>query len=441
MKPNTNTSKDSATLLLVDDDPLNLKVFGEFLSEFYNVLVSTSGERALSLVKNSGKPDLILLDVMMPDMDGYQVIQALKSDPSTKDIPVIFVTALSQDTDEQQGLQLGAVDYIYKPCNLSILLSRVKMQLELQKSRTFLQDQKAFLEAELERRHQENEQVHLQLLQSEKLAAIGQLAAGIAHEINNPIGFVNSNLNTLADYIDDLFLVLDAYQTLDDSQTVPEETLRTINELKQQKDINFLRNDIPALIGESQDGLSRVRNIIRSLKDFSRVDNNEWELSDINRGLDTTLNIIWNELKYHCTVHKDYGELPAVYCQLSQLNQVFMNLLINAAQAIKGKGDITIRTLRSGQEAWIEITDTGEGIEPQHINRLFEPFFTTKPVGKGTGLGLPISQNIVKAHGGRIEVNSVVGEGTTFRVILPIQTADEKDPTGQANSPANVVSQ
>ncbi|MDD2759943.1 MAG: response regulator [Methylomonas sp.] len=412
---------DSATLLLVDDEPINIKVFGAFLSEYFDVLVSTSGEHALQLAKGNNKPDLILLDVMMPGMDGYQVIARLKADPDTHDIPVVFVTALSDDADEERGLKLGAVDYIYKPCNLSILLARVRIQLELQRSRVWLEDQNAFLEAELERRQQENQQVQLQLLQSEKLAAIGQLAAGVAHEINNPVGFVNSNLNTLKTYIGDLLGVLDTYQKLAGDPKQVEQARQEIQKLRQQKDIDFLCKDIPDLIDESLDGLSRVRNIVASLKDFSHVGDNKWEMADIHQGLDSTLNIIWNELKYHCTVTKDYGDLPPVYCQISQLNQVFMNLLINAAQAIKGKGEISIRTWQTGREVNIEISDTGEGVAPEHLNRLFEPFFTTKPVGKGTGLGLPISQNIAKAHGGRIEVASIVGQGTTFRVVLPIE--------------------
>ncbi|GAB4271877.1 MAG: hypothetical protein Kow0065_21340 [Methylomicrobium sp.] len=383
----TRAASQTVTLLLVDDEPLNIKVFGKFLSEYFNVLVSTSGEYALKLVKGDNKPDLILLDVMMPDMDGYQVIKVLKDDPDTQDIPVVFLTALSDDADEERGLALGAADYIYKPCSLSILLAKVRIQLELQKSRAWLQDQNAFLEAELARRQQENQLVHLQLLQSEKLAAIGQLAAGIAHEINNPIGFVNSNLNTLNGYVEDLFKVLDAYQTLEHPDVVSDEAIRAVRLLREQKDIDFLRDDMPALINESLDGLARVRTIIRSLKDFSRVGDTTWEAADINQGIDSTLNIIWNELKYHCTIHKDYGDLPAVYCQISQLNQVFMNLLVNAGQAIQEKGDITIRTRQVGQEVWVEISDTGQGIEPQYINRLFEPFLRRSRSEKGPDWG------------------------------------------------------
>ena len=417
-----------STLLLVDDDSVNLTVFGQFLMPHYTVLVATSGLRGLQLARAEPKPDLILLDVMMPEMDGYQVLEQLKADPETRDIPVIFLTALSADSDEERGFELGAVDYIYKPCHLSILLARVRIQLELKKSRDWLKHQNDYLEAEVERRHQENQQVHLQLLQSEKLAAIGQLAAGIAHEINNPIGFVNSNLNTLNGYIDDLFAMLDGYDGLIAGLGPEAEDLRrNLRQLKQQRDLDYLRGDIPQLIAESREGLSRVKGIIQDLKDFSHADEHKWEVADLHRGLDSTLNIIWNELKYHCTVHKEYGEIPRIYCMPSQLNQVFMNLLVNAAQAITDKGDIRITTGHGQGEVWVEIADSGQGIAPELLNRLFEPFFTTKPVGKGTGLGLSISQNIVSKHGGRIDVSSEVGKGSVFRICLPERTSAEAE--------------
>lgn len=341
MDPDKQSAERQATILLVDDESINLSVFGQFLAPYYQVLVATSGQRALQLVRGTPKPDLILLDVMMPGMDGYQVIGQLKANPKTVDIPVIFVTALTSDLEEERGLSLGAVDYIYKPCHLSILLARIKTQLELKNARDWLKDQNAYLEAEVQRRHQENQAVHLQLLQSEKLAAIGQLAAGIAHEINNPIGFVSSNLNTLNGYLRDVFAVLDACGAALDEKPLSDQTLQNLRELKQAKQIDYLRGDIPELIAESREGLSRVRDIIQDLKDFAHADKNDWELGDLHKGLDSTLNIIGNELKYRCTVHKQYGEIPQIYCLPSQLNQVFMNLLINAAQAIESKGDKT----------------------------------------------------------------------------------------------------
>lgn len=295
------------------------------------------------------------------------------------------------------------------------------LKIERKRVRDWLKNQNILLEAELERRQQENQQVQLQLLQSEKLASIGQLAAGIAHEINNPIGFVNSNLNALNHHIADIFEVLNSYESLLEHEPVNPDTVEIIGKLKLQKELDYLKNDIPQLIAESCEGLIRVCNIIQDLKNFSRVDSNDWELVDLHKCLDSTLNILRSELKYRCTIHKVYGDIPLLYCLASQINQVFMNVLVNAAQAIKDQGDITIHTLKSADEVWVEISDSGQGIAPEHIKRIFEPFFTTKPAGKGTGLGLSISQNIVQKHDGRIEIISAVNIGTTFRICLPIQ--------------------
>jgi signal transduction histidine kinase len=267
------------------------------------------------------------------------------------------------------------------------------------------------------------EQAHNQLLQSEKMASIGLLAAGVAHEINNPIGYVSSNLTTLQSYIQDLFLLLDAY---DEACAGVSAECRPpgIAELKARIDVPFLKEDTLSLIRESHQGVQRVKKIIGDLKAFSRSsDEDEWAPADLHAGLESTLNVIWNELKYTCEVKKEYGELPAVECVLSQLNQVFMNLLVNAAQAIGKKGTITIRTGAAGDEVWVEVSDTGCGIPADRLKRIFEPFYTTKPVGKGTGLGLSVSYSIVQRHHGRIDVQSEVGKGTTFRVTVPQRQA------------------
>jgi PAS domain S-box-containing protein len=260
-----------------------------------------------------------------------------------------------------------------------------------------------------------------QLLQSEKLASIGQLAAGVAHELNNPIGFVSSNLNTLDGYLRDLFAIADAYARIeaDASSCCPE--LDAVVKLKQEKDYDFLRADIFQLTEESRDGLSRVAKIVRDLKDFSRAGESAMQWASLHQGLDSTLNIVWNELKYKCTVTKQYGDLPDVWCEPSQLNQVFMNLLVNAGHAIPDKGEITITTGTRDEEVFVSIADTGSGIAPENLTRIFDPFFTTKPVGKGTGLGLSLAYGIIQKHHGRIEVQSNVGQGTTFTVWLPVK--------------------
>ncbi len=277
------------------------------------------------------------------------------------------------------------------------------------------------------------EEAHNQLLQSEKMASIGQLAAGVAHELNNPIGFVRSNLSTLDNYISDLMSILEAYESAASAGEAPALTQQTVVRLKEACDFDFIRQDIGPLMLESRDGLMRVRKIVQDLKSFSHVSEQEWSWADLHAGLDTTLNIVRNELKYKCTIVKDYGELPEVYCIISQLNQVFMNLLVNAGQAIESQGTVTIRTARCGHdEVMVEISDTGKGIAPEHLTRIFDPFFTTKPVGSGTGLGLSLSYGIVQRHHGRIEVDSTPGQGACFRVILPVNAA-AADAAGEAS--------
>lgn len=264
------------------------------------------------------------------------------------------------------------------------------------------------------------EDAHLQLLQSEKMASIGQLAAGVAHEINNPVGYVLSNFGSLENYLRDLMALLDAYERAEPAMDpAAREGVRT---LRAELDIDFVKRDLADLLAESREGVNRVRKIVQDLKDFSRVGaEDEWQWADLHAGLESTLNIVWNELKYKTTVVREYGALPQVHCLPSQLNQVFMNLLVNAAQAIPEKGTITVRTGVQGDEVWVEVEDSGCGIPPDQLSRIFDPFFTTKPVGKGTGLGLSVSYNIVRKHGGRIEVRSEVGKGTAFRVWLPIE--------------------
>ncbi|MDH4568630.1 ATP-binding protein [Pseudomonas sp. BN414] len=257
------------------------------------------------------------------------------------------------------------------------------------------------------------EKANAQLLQSEKLAAIGQLAAGVAHEINNPIGYVFSNLKTLTGYVNDLLRIVDAVDGVG--------SLEELQQLKRSLEYDYIRNDVEALIHESEDGIERVKKIITALKDFSHIEEEAFRAADLHKGFDSTLNLVNNELKYKAEVVREYGELPLVECIPSQINQVVMNLLINAAHAIEGFGRITLRSGQQGDWVWLEVEDDGKGIDPNILNRIYEPFFTTKPVGKGTGLGLALSYNIVQKHSGRIEVVSQPCHGTRFRVWLPRQ--------------------
>lgn len=262
------------------------------------------------------------------------------------------------------------------------------------------------------------EEAHVQLLQSEKLASIGQLAAGVAHEINNPIGFVHANLNTLKRWVQGLLQLISAYDQV--RGQLGEDAQSSLAASRQRADFDYVSDDILPLIDDSLEGSMRVRRIVQDLRDFSRPGSEAWESSDLHAGLESTLNVIHNEIKYKATVVRAYGELPHVECIPSQLNQVFMNLLLNAVQAIPERGVITIGS-RSGN-GWVsvDIADDGIGMPPEVVSRIFDPFFTTKPVGQGTGLGLSVSHSIVKRHGGRIEVITRPGQGTTFVVTLPV---------------------
>jgi len=274
--------------------------------------------------------------------------------------------------------------------------------------------------AELEAMNNQLAGAQNQLLQSEKMASVGQLAAGVAHEINNPIGYVHSNLDSLTGYLRDIFSVLDAYEKLERSLDPPPPGVADVNAIKQQVDLAYLRDDVTSLLAESVEGVTRVEKIVHDLKDFSHVDQAEWQYADLHAGLETTLNVAWHELKYKAEIVKEYGDLPLIECLPSQINQVFLNILVNAAQAMEGRGRITIRTARESDHALVAIADNGKGIDPKHVTRIFEPFFTTKPVGVGTGLGLSVSYGIVQKHGGTIEVQSELGKGTTFTLRLPI---------------------
>ncbi|MDX9993697.1 MAG: ATP-binding protein [Rhodocyclaceae bacterium] len=321
---------------------------------------------------------------------------------------------------------IAAVDAYYRAADEDLALRERSMDAmlkELTERNRSLQREKSEQEALVKKLA--DMQTHL--LQSEKLAALGQLAAGVAHEINNPIGFVNSNLGSLEHYFVKLHRILDHVAAgepmIDALGAEGHAFVAALRQLKEESDYAYLMEDIPALLAESREGVTRVRKIVQDLRDFSRADTRqEWEMANLREGIESTLNIVHNEIKYHADVVLECGDLPRVECIPSQLNQVFMNLLVNAAHAMpEGKrGTITVRCHKVNEEAWIEIADTGVGIARENLQRIFDPFFTTKPIGKGTGLGLSLSYGIVERHHGRIEVQSEQGVGTTFRIILPV---------------------
>jgi|GEM_PF-429955 len=292
----------------------------------------------------------------------------------------------------------------------------------------FLRDISALNQAE-----EEKKRIESQLLQTEKMASIGQLAAGVAHEINNPTGFVSSNLKTLSDYIKDIGDLSQEYRKLvaklDQSSNAVDlgdvlEHVKRITDLETEVDADFVLKDIGELIEESKSGLDRIKKIVQDLKDFAHPGEDKPKFADINQNMDSTINVVWNELKYKTEVTKDYGSLPQVRCYPQLLNQVFVNLLVNAAQSIEERGEIKIRTRADDGHVEIRISDTGCGIPKEKLPRIFDPFFTTKDVGKGTGLGLNVAYNIIEKHHGKIDVKSDVGKGTTFTIRIPTEQSN-----------------
>jgi PAS domain S-box-containing protein len=267
------------------------------------------------------------------------------------------------------------------------------------------------------------------LIQSEKLASVGYLAAGIAHEINNPTAFVSSNLKTAEGYLQEIGSLVATYrQLIGLLKTSSKEALAgdkvqfLLDEIKQAEedaDLDFIMTDLANIFSECREGTDRIQKIVADLRDFAHPGEPERQLTDINQSLDSTINIVWNELKYKAELIKEYGDLPQVDCFAQQINQVFMNLLVNAAHAIEKQGTIHVRTCVQGDNIEVHIIDTGRGIPKQNLSKIFDPFFTTKEIGEGTGLGLSMAYGIIKKHNGKILVESQVGKGTHFTVVLP----------------------
>ena len=301
---------------------------------------------------------------------------------------------------------------------------------ELYFSNEALQDKHRLVKrqkAEIEKAHEALQEAQAQLVQSEKLASVGQLAAGVAHEINNPISFITSNLGTLKSYVKVMKQLITGYRRyLEGAKqgTLQSEILEKMHQLEEEEDIKFVLEDIEGLVSDSIEGSKRIKDIVQGLNSFSRVDDERVSDEDIHEGINTTLKVVANEIKYNCEVIKKFGVLPLVSCNLAQVNQVFMNLMVNAAQAMESKGTITITTRIDGANAVLEFRDNASGIPADKIGSIFDPFFTTKPIGSGTGLGLSISYGIIQRHGGTIEVDSEVGVGTTFSVRLPLNGED-----------------
>jgi signal transduction histidine kinase len=398
-------------VLLAEDEPVSRRLLQRHLESWgHEVAVAADGAEAWRLFEGGTFP-LVLTDWMMPELDGPGLIQRIRSRPGPGYVYIILLTARSQKEDVVVGMEAGADDFVAKPFDRDELRVRVRAgERVVQLEHTLAEQNRALREAQAA------------LVQTEKLASLGQLAAGIAHEINNPVAYVTNNLAVLRRDVTAALAVLDRYRSGRDS--LKPDLVAEVDRMEEALDLPYVRESLPRLCEKSLEGLRRVRDIVKNLRDFARLDEADFKEADLNAALDATVEILRHEIQAKAIqLRRCPGELPPVLCHPGKINQVFLNLLVNAVHACEPGGTIVVRTRAESapQGVVIEVEDNGCGIRPEHLPHLFEPFFTTKPVGQGTGLGLSVSYGIVRDHGGVIEVGSAVGRGSTFRVRLPLR--------------------
>ncbi len=404
-------------LLVVDDEDLVRNMQLTTLSrEGYLCLGAASADEACAHLR--AQPiDLALIDINMPGRSGIQLLQEIKE--LSPDTTILMVTAVDDFETALICMNSGAEDYITKPFNIDQIVLRVRNALE--KKRLFRENQayQKDLEKKVREQAEEIHAAHALALQQERLAAIGHLAAGVAHEINNPIGYIASNLRSLNKYFDKITPYIDALdQALQTNAS--EEIRKELGALRRKSKFDYILEDIPAVIAESLEGTQRMQKIVQNLKSFSRIDDSEQKICNINEIIESAVTITWNEIKYKAALHRNFGELPTIQGYPQQLNQVFVNLLVNASQAIDTTGEIRIRTWQEGPNLFASVADTGCGIPEKVLPRIFEPFFTTKESGTGTGLGMSIAKEILQKHQGEITVETEVGRGANFIVRIPV---------------------
>lgn len=406
-------------LLVVDDEEKVRNLFAQCLRERYSCQTASSAQEALERLRQQAFA-LVITDIQMPGLGGIELLR--KINERYRDTAVIIVSGIDRTQRVIDAVRMGAYDYLLKPCDLDVLELCVERALE---RRTLLRNARKYKEdleirnAELARRKAELERMQAQLVHSEKMASLGQLAAGVAHELNNPAGFILSNVSALPDYLRRLKRILSTY----DGVSLSPADLEVVAAVKSDVDYGRILIDLDSIATDSFSGAERIKGIVQNLRLFSRLDEAELKEVDVHEGIESTIRLL---SQYFTTpsieLRRVYGSLPRISCYAGQLNQVWMNLLVNAAQAIgQSRGEVTIRTSSREHTVDVSVSDTGRGIAPEHINRIFDPFFTTKVVGEGTGLGLSISHGIITRHGGRLTVKSAVGRGTTFNVVIPVR--------------------
>lgn len=405
-------------ILIVDDEEPIRTLFATYLGEAYSCSTAGDAQEALEILSRESFA-LVLLDIQMPGLGGVELLRKIVE--LYPDTAAIMISGVDRTQRVIDAIRVGASDYLIKPCDLDVLSLCVERTLErrllLRNARRYKKDLEA---RNLELAEQKAELVRLQaqILHAEKMSSLGVLAAGVAHELNNPAGFIQSNVAVLNEYVERLKRCLLAYDAL----SLPADAAADLNRIKQQIDYDNIMNDLVPMLSDCAMGADRICEVVNNLRLFSRLDEAEIKQVDLNEGIEATVRLLSRYYKSgNLTLRRDYGELPLINCYPAQLNQVWMNLLVNAAQAIgDATGEVRITTRCDGLNVTVVIADTGKGIPAAELKRIFDPFFTTKPVGVGTGLGLSISHGVIEQHQGRITADSVPGQGTTFTVTLPI---------------------
>lgn len=410
--------KHDRRILIVDDEERVCNLFAQCLNERYSCETAANAQEALDWLQQQPFA-LVITDIQMPGLGGIELLRRITD--LYRDTAVIIVSGVDRTQRVIDAIRVGAYDYLVKPIDLDVLELCVDRTLE---RRTLLRDARKYKE-DLEKRNQELasrkaelERVQAQLVHSEKMASLGQLAAGVAHELNNPAGFILSNMAALPDYVERLEKLLSTY----DSTVLSESDAQLVASAKQTADYEHILSDLRSIATDSFIGAERIKEIVQNLRLFSRLDEADVKEVDVHEGIDSTVRLLSQYFSGpRIRLRREYGTLPRISCYAGQLNQVWMNLLVNAAQAIgNAPGEVTIKTSSQNETIAVSVSDTGNGIAPEHVNRIFDPFFTTKAVGEGTGLGLSISHGIVARHRGRMSVSSAIGQGTTFNVVLPV---------------------
>ena len=403
-------------ILVVDDEEQVRNLYAMFLSDGYECETAPSADEALALLARE-KFALVISDMMMPGRNGVELLREIVA--RHPDTVVVMCSGVDRTQRVLDAVRLGAYDYLIKPCDLDVLALTVERALE---RRSLLHAARRY-KLDLERRNEELRRskaellrLQSQIVQNEKMASLGQLAAGVAHELNNPAGFLHGNMDVLDECARGLERLLAFYDAVPFGPDVAE----GVREVKEEIEYDNTLADLRSIVADCREGAERICDVVQNLRTFSRLDEAEFKKVDIHEGLESTLRLLSRYYKGGVTLARDYGTLPPVDCFAGQLNQVWLNLLVNAAHAVKDGGEVSIRTRLEGETAVIRIGDTGYGIAPENLSRIFDPFFTTKPVGEGTGLGLSVTYSIVERHRGTIKVESELGRGTAFTVTIPV---------------------